>query len=270
MVQYTVITKLDTIMQKLLFIIGSSFCLTALAPNLSFANNEPKINLSLLKKKNKKKKNRNKVDKNTTASGHTNTSSQETKAQKLTSLIKNIAEDAQRQDRFDHELAIKDRETVKMTLEGYERYEENKALITTYTQLQQKFAGRMNIHPQQLTNILLLEEMDKWYGTPYHYGGSSKRGVDCSAFTRAMVEEVFKVHLPRTAREQYGTVEKISRNELEEGDLVFFNTTGGISHVGLYLGNNKFIHAASSRGVSISDLDDRYWAARYVGGGKLF
>ena len=75
--------------------------------------------------------------------------------------------------------------------------------------------------------------------------------------------------LPRTARDQYRASRIISAVELKEGDLLFFNTTGGISHVGIYLRNNKFVHASSSQGVVISDIFDAYYLKRYIGAGRL-
>ncbi len=74
--------------------------------------------------------------------------------------------------------------------------------------------------------------------------------------------------MPRTAREQFKATHQISRTELKEGDLVFFNTSGGVSHVGIYLQNNKFVHAASSAGVMISDLYDNYWSSKFLGAGR--
>ena len=111
--------------------------------------------------------------------------------------------------------------------------------------------------------------MDSWYGTRYVYGGTTKNGIDCSAFTREMYRGAYGIELPRTAREQYGRVRKISSTELREGDLVFFNTTGGVSHVGMYLGNNKFVHASTSRGVTISDLYETYYITHFIGAGRI-
>jgi cell wall-associated NlpC family hydrolase len=79
---------------------------------------------------------------------------------------------------------------------------------------------------------------------------------------------IYGIALPRTAREQYNNSQRISRTELKEGDLIFFNTTGGVSHVGMYLQNNKFVHASSS-GVTISDIFDEYWVRRFVGVGRV-
>ncbi|SDC10160.1 C40 family peptidase [Niabella drilacis] len=137
------------------------------------------------------------------------------------------------------------------------------------TELQKKYAAILNVLPNSIRNNDLLETMDDWYGTRYQYGGTTKYGIDCSAFTREMYRGAYGIELPRTAREQYGRVRKISSTELKEGDLVFFNTTGGVSHVGMYLGNNKFVHASTSKGVTISDLYEAYYISRFIGAGRV-
>ena len=75
--------------------------------------------------------------------------------------------------------------------------------------------------------------------------------------------------LPRTAREQYRQCEHISKDDLLEGDLVFFNTHGGVSHVGVYLANGRFVHSSSSQGVMISSLSDHYFSRRFIGAGRV-
>ena len=79
---------------------------------------------------------------------------------------------------------------------------------------------------------------------------------------------VFGFALPRTAREQYKKCRKLAKSELAEGDLVFFNTRGGVSHVGVYLGDGNFVHSASSKGVNINNLGDSYYKNRFIGGGR--
>lgn len=137
------------------------------------------------------------------------------------------------------------------------------------SKLQAKYANLLNILPSTLSNLNLLEGIDTWYGTRYLYGGTTKSGIDCSAFVRALFSSVYNIELPRTAREQYDDVRRISATELKEGDLVFFNTRGGVSHVGVYLRNNKFVHSSSSKGVTISDLYDPYYMARFISGGRI-
>jgi cell wall-associated NlpC family hydrolase len=104
-------------------------------------------------------------------------------------------------------------------------------------------------------------------GVPYSFGGTSTAGFDCSGF----VQHVFAllgISLPRTADAQYD-VGRRAVGGPHPGDLVFFDTYGGVSHVGIYLGQGKFVHASSSHGVMVSRLSESYWAARYVGAKRL-
>ncbi|RYY63015.1 MAG: hypothetical protein EOO05_00595 [Chitinophagaceae bacterium] len=135
--------------------------------------------------------------------------------------------------------------------------------------LQFKYAVLLNTEVEDLDDTRLLESVDEWYGTRYRMGGTGKTGIDCSAFVQAVCLSTYALALPRTAREQYRNCEKISSTELKEGDLVFFNTTGGVSHVGIYLRNNKFAHASSSQGVTVSDLFDPYYLKRFIGAGRV-
>ena len=113
--------------------------------------------------------------------------------------------------------------------------------------------------------IELISNSKEYLGTPYKYGAKagSTSSFDCSSFTQFM----FKgsgVDLPRTSAAQAKKGEKVHKSSLSMGDLVFFKTNGkSISHVGIYAGNNKFIHS-SSQGVTISDLNSKYWSKRYV------
>lgn len=141
--------------------------------------------------------------------------------------------------------------------------------VENITMLNFKYAILMNVPVEALTNLSLLQYMEDWYHTPYRYGGASKEGIDCSAFTAGIITAVFGLAIPRTVREQYQASERIDKNELTEGDLVFFNTTGSISHVGVYLFNDKFVHASTTNGVMISDLNDAYFTRKYAGAGRM-
>jgi lipoprotein Spr len=142
--------------------------------------------------------------------------------------------------------------------------------IESVSPLHLKYAILLNTEVESLPHENLLEAVDDWYGVRYRHGGSSKSGIDCSAFTAVVYATAFGISIPRVSREQYRVSEKISTTELQEGDLVFFNTIGrGVSHVGIYLGNNKFIHASSSHGVMVSDLFDSYYLRRFIGAGRI-
>jgi len=142
------------------------------------------------------------------------------------------------------------------------------SLIENLSTLQFKYAMLMNVDVESLKNISLLGFIDNWFGTRYKLGGTSKRGIDCSALTGALLLAVYGFNLPRTARQQYDATDHIDKDELHEGDLVFFNTHGGVSHVGVYLENDYFLHA-STHGVTISSLDDHYYAKRFICGGRV-
>ncbi|MFD2525415.1 C40 family peptidase [Flavihumibacter stibioxidans] len=156
-------------------------------------------------------------------------------------------------------------------LSGPGEYYSNGVLVNieNSTDLHFKYAVLLDRPVESLTNLGMLQFIEDWYGTRYRYGGNDKRGVDCSGFTCAMSSTVFGKTLPRTSREQYDRAQKIPAEYLQEGDLVFFNTTGGVSHVGIYLSNNKFVHASTSSGVVISDLNEDYYRRRFIGAGRL-
>jgi len=126
-----------------------------------------------------------------------------------------------------------------------------------------------SILSQSIVDELLMYAYS-YLGTPYRYGGITKRGIDCSAFVRSVYKEVTDIKLPRTSARQAIEGEKISKSDLRRGDLVFFanSARGRISHVGivediLESGEIRFIHAASSRGVMVSSLKDSYWGRRF-------
>lgn len=134
--------------------------------------------------------------------------------------------------------------------------------------LQFKYSLLLDVEVELIKNINLIRLIDQWYGVRYLLGGTTKSGIDCSALMQILFTSIYGVSLPRTAKMQYDFSRRISRTELKEGDMLFFNTRGGVSHVGMYLTNNKFVHA-SVRGVTISDMFDPYYAARLIGIGRV-
>lgn len=132
-----------------------------------------------------------------------------------------------------------------------------------------KFAMMLDVEVESLTQSQLYRFIEDWWGTRYRYGGSSRDGIDCSGFTCRMMQDVFGISLPRTAREQFQVCDMVANSDLREGDLVFFNTRGGISHVGVYLGNQGFVHSSTNGGVTISSLQDEYYSKRFLGGGRV-
>lgn len=147
-----------------------------------------------------------------------------------------------------------------------------KADIEKADYLQLKYAVKLDASVEKLTNISLLQLIDHWWGTRYSLGGTTENGIDCSAFTQTLMKELYNIALLRTAHEQYANTERINVEDLEEGDLVFFGHGGKkstISHVGFYILNNKFVHASTSSGVMISDLNDSYWKQRFKGAGRV-
>ena len=109
----------------------------------------------------------------------------------------------------------------------------------------------------------LYTQYHKWRGVRYRLGGSNKRGIDCSAFVQVTFKTKLGVNLPRTTSLQSRLGKEVRKNELKAGDLVFFRTGSTSRHVGIYLEENKFLHASQSRGVTISKLDNTYWQANY-------
>lgn len=110
----------------------------------------------------------------------------------------------------------------------------------------------------------LLSAVDEVVGTPYLYGGTTTKGFDCSGFILHIFKQ-YDIKLPRTSSEQAKVGTKVNKSDLRVGDLVFFNTSGkGVSHAGVYVGNGKFAHSSSSKGVTITKLSSSYYAKRYV------
>lgn len=129
--------------------------------------------------------------------------------------------------------------------------------------------GKCGVELNEKDNKKLYAAIDRWFGTPYQYGGCTKSGVDCSCFVGHIFEEAYGITLHRTANDIQQDVTLISRSKLKEGDIVFFtNSNGKVSHVGIYLKDDMFVHSSTSNGVSISTLSNTYWNKHFYKGGR--
>ena len=109
----------------------------------------------------------------------------------------------------------------------------------------------------------LMDQYASWKGVRYRMGGSTKSGIDCSGFVQRTFREQFGLELPRSTSEQQDTGKEITRSKLRTGDLVLFRAGSTGRHVGIYIGNNQFVHASTSSGVMISSMNEPYWKKRY-------
>ena len=119
----------------------------------------------------------------------------------------------------------------------------------------------------------LTSEARTWLGVPYRYAKATKSGTDCSGMVMTIFSDVVGLKLPRSSADQAGYCIEIPKDGLQPGDLVFFHSSRGggrISHVGLYVGDNKIIHATNSRGVVESDLAEKYYANHYHSSGRVY
>jgi cell wall-associated NlpC family hydrolase len=125
------------------------------------------------------------------------------------------------------------------------------------------------IHRTTTLAVNLTRNAMRFLGVPYAFGGTSTSGFDCSGY----VQHVFAMlgyHIPRTADAQFYAGKRVTGATIVPGDLVFFTTyMAGPSHVGIYLGNDRFVHASSSHGVTVSSLHESYWSTRYLGAKRL-
>lgn len=136
----------------------------------------------------------------------------------------------------------------------------------------QYYSSTVGFHIDNRANLKLYEFIREWMGTPYRFGGNTKKGIDCSRLVNRAYESVYNFFLDgKNSLNIYKDLaEPVSSDELKEGDLVFFKTRRrSVSHIGIYLGNNKFVHSSRSKGVTISDLDEPYWKRYFYAAGRL-
>ncbi|RFA34373.1 NlpC/P60 family protein [Alkalilimnicola ehrlichii] len=113
------------------------------------------------------------------------------------------------------------------------------------------------------TRAALYDQHAQWQGTPYLLGGLSQNGIDCSGFVLTTFRQQFGIDLPRTTQVQASLGKPVRQNDLQAGDLVFFRTGKRTQHVGIYVENRTFLHASTSQGVTLSQLDNPYWQSSF-------
>lgn len=132
------------------------------------------------------------------------------------------------------------------------------------------FSQIMGVAVSATTSSKMYQFVYDWIGTPYRLGGNSKKGIDCSKFAAQLYDKVFNTSIGYNSRNIYSKVDKVKKGDLIPGDFVFFKIRSkNITHVGVYIGDNKFAHASTSRGVMISNLDESYWKRYYFNGGRV-
>ena len=134
----------------------------------------------------------------------------------------------------------------------------------------QPAAAGYSVNPTVPQAAAWRDAASRWVGTPYREGGHDRRGIDCSGFSDALYREVAGRGLPRSAREQSLAGRSIEPNDIQPGDLLFFQTTGEpVSHVAVCVGGSDFAHASTSKGVMFSSLSDPYWAQNFIGARRM-
>lgn len=160
--------------------------------------------------------------------------------------------------------------SCKSKTDWRDNYQKNKVTKSTTTSKKKvvntpanltEISKLLNVNESQLKNKSLYHFIVDWYGTPYKFGGNNQNGIDCSGFTNILFNEIYNIQLPRISRDIAEKVKRKYTKDLKEGDLVFFSfgNTGVVNHVGVYLHNNNFVHASTSRGVIISNLSEPYY-----------
>lgn len=142
--------------------------------------------------------------------------------------------------------------------------------VSQTKKIQTKYAQILNVDENKIENKKLYIFIDDWYGIPYKYGGKNKNGIDCSNFTSALYNAVYKKAIIGSSASIFNECKMVSINNLVEGDLVFFKIENdNVSHIGVYLQNNKFVHATVKKGVMIDDLDEPYYKKYFFQAGRI-
>lgn len=132
-----------------------------------------------------------------------------------------------------------------------------------------KYAAMMRVSEKELDRKLIYF-VDAWYGAPYKYGGDGKSGIDCSRLVCRIYKDVYGKNVAGTARDLDRMSESVKQSRLKQGDMVFFKIESSkVSHVGVYIANNHFVHASVKKGVIINSLEDKYYKKYFYKGGRI-
>lgn len=129
---------------------------------------------------------------------------------------------------------------------------------------------KLGVSKKEIQHSKLYSFINEWYGSPYKYGGCQKNGIDCSCFTCALYTGVYGASLARTAGEMYKQCDKIALEDMREGDLLFFKiNSNSISHVGVFVKGDFFVHASTSKGVMLSSIKEAYYQKYFYCAGRI-
>lgn len=146
---------------------------------------------------------------------------------------------------------------------------EHRAVSHSSKSIEERYSSLLGVSKENISDRKLYSFIDEWYGASYRYGGKTKKGIDCSGFTTILYKEVFGKEISGSSASMYSQCKHISKEDLKEGDLIFFRIDSKeISHVGIYLQNNKFVHATTKAGVMIDDLGEEYYKKYFAAGGR--
>lgn len=145
-----------------------------------------------------------------------------------------------------------------------------KTTQTGITSGEKMMEQKLGLSSKEIHRERIYSFVNEWYGVPYKYGGCKKEGVDCSCFATILYNEVYHISLNRTAGEMFKASEQIQANEAKQGDLFFFKINGDkITHVGVCLKNNFFVHASTSQGVIINSIEEAYYKKYFFCAGRI-
>lgn len=165
-----------------------------------------------------------------------------------------------------HQKQIKSKSKKDLTLKKSDNNRDKTKKLSNSELIQEK----LNVSEKEIRNNPLYSFINEWYGVPYKYGGCLKNGVDCSCFTDILLEKVYNKKIARVTNDIYIQSVKSEIKEAKSGDLVFFKINSKtVSHIGVYIKDDFFVHASSSRGVMISNLDEAYYRKYFFCIGKI-